>query len=72
MSWDFPRAPAGSITSPEPSRKKDPVMLVRSQGIFPATGEVLAPFSIGHFVVGCMRGSHTAPLMPVALNSPTS
>lgn len=52
--------------------KDDPVMLVRSQGIFPATGEMLAPFSIGHFVAGCMRGSHTAPLMPVALNSPTS
>lgn len=52
--------------------KDDPVMLVRSQGIFPATGEILAPFSIGHFVAGCMRGSHTAPLMPVGLNSPTS
>ena len=52
--------------------KDDPVMLVRSQGIFPATGEILGPFSIGHFVAGCMRGSHTAPLMPVALNSPTS
>ncbi len=52
--------------------KDDPVMLVRSQGIFPATGEVLAPFSIGHYVAGCMRGSHTAPLMPVAFNCPTS
>ena len=52
--------------------KDDPVMLVRTQSSFPATGEVLAPFGIGHFVAGCMRGSHTAPLMPVALNSPTS
>lgn len=52
--------------------KDDPVMLVRTQSNFPATGEVLAPFSIGHFVAGCMRGSHTAPLMPVGLNSPTS
>jgi len=52
--------------------KDDPVMLVRTQSNFPATGEVLAPFSIGHYVAGCMRGSHTAPLMPVGLNCPTS
>jgi fructose 1,6-bisphosphate aldolase/phosphatase len=52
--------------------KDDPVMLVRTQLNFPATGEVLAPFSIGHYVAGCMRGSHTAPLMPVGLNTPTS
>jgi fructose 1,6-bisphosphate aldolase/phosphatase len=52
--------------------KDDPVMLVRTQSCFPATGEVLAPFSIGHYVAGCMRGSHTAPLMPVELNCPTS
>ncbi|OFW30622.1 MAG: fructose 1,6-bisphosphatase [Acidobacteria bacterium RIFCSPLOWO2_12_FULL_60_22] len=52
--------------------KDDPVMLVRTQSNFPATGEVLAPFSIGHFVAGCMRGSHNAPLMPVGLNCPTS
>src|SRR5512137_183850 len=36
--------------------KDDPVMLVRVQGAFPATGEILAPFAIGHFVAGCMRG----------------
>ena len=47
-------------------------MLVRTQSNFPATGEVLAPYSIGHFVAGCMRGSHAAPLMPVGLNCPTS
>lgn len=45
--------------------KDDPVMLVRTQKTFPATGEVLAPFDIGHLVAGFMRGSHTGPLMPV-------
>lgn len=45
--------------------KDDPVMLVRTQKTFPATGEVLAPFEIGHLVAGFMRGSHTGPLMPV-------
>jgi len=52
--------------------KDDPVMLVRVQGAFPATGEVLAPFNIGHFVAGFMRGSHTGPLMPVKMNSSIS
>lgn len=52
--------------------KDDPVMLVRVQGPFPATGEALAPFNIGHFVAGFMRGSHTGPLMPVKMNSPVS
>ncbi|MGA8041829.1 MAG: fructose-1,6-bisphosphate aldolase/phosphatase [Terracidiphilus sp.] len=49
--------------------KDDPVMLVRAQMNFPATGEILAPFAIGHFVGGGMRGSHQVPLMPVTLNS---
>jgi fructose 1,6-bisphosphate aldolase/phosphatase len=49
--------------------KDDPVMLIRVQKDFPATGEVLAPFSIGPFVAGAMRGSHQMPLMPVPLNS---
>lgn len=49
--------------------KDDPVMLVRVQGDFPATGEVLAPYSIGHYVAGFMRGSHTGPLMPVKSGS---
>ncbi len=49
--------------------KDDPVMLVRTQMNFPATGEVLAPFALGHFVAGCMRGSHQMPLMPVPLGS---
>ena len=52
--------------------KDDPVALARVQGSFPATGEVLSPFSIGHFVAGFMRGSHTGPLMPVKANSPIS
>ena len=45
--------------------KDDPVALVRVQGEFPATGEILAPYSIGHYVAGFMRGSHIGPLMPV-------
>ncbi len=52
--------------------KDDPVMLVRTQMHFPATGEVLAPYAIGHLVAGGMRGSHNMPLMPMRLNSPTS
>ena len=52
--------------------KDDPVMLVRTQGLFPATGEVLAPFNLGHYVAGFMRGSHVGPLMPVKMNSSVS
>jgi len=52
--------------------KDDPVMLVRVQGVFPATGEILSPFTLGHFVAGFMRGSHNGPLMPVVKNSPVS
>ncbi|MCK5023502.1 MAG: fructose 1,6-bisphosphatase [Candidatus Aenigmarchaeota archaeon] len=52
--------------------KDDPVMLVRTQKDFPATGEILSPFSLGHLVAGFMRGSHTGPLMPVKLNSTIS
>jgi fructose 1,6-bisphosphate aldolase/phosphatase len=52
--------------------KDDPVMLVRTQGAFPATGEVLAPFNLGHYVAGFMRGSHVGPLMPVKMNSSVS
>ena len=52
--------------------KDDPVMLVRVQMNFPATGEILAPFAMGHYVAGCMRGSHQMPLMPVPINTPTS
>lgn len=49
--------------------KDDPVMLVRVQMNFPATGEILAPYAVGHFVAGGMRGSHQMPLMPVPLNT---
>ena len=49
--------------------KDDPVMVVRVQKDFPATGEVLAPYAIGAYVAGGMRGSHQMPLMPVPLNS---
>lgn len=52
--------------------KDDPVCLVRVQGDFPATGEVLAPYRLGHIVAGSMRGSHHGPLMPVRQNSPIS
>jgi len=52
--------------------KDDPVCLVRVQGDFPATGEVLSPYRLAHLVAGSMRGSHTGPLMPVRQNSPVS
>lgn len=52
--------------------KDDPIALVRVQKDFPATGEVLSPFQICHFVHGCMRGSHVASLMPVKRNSTIS
>jgi len=52
--------------------KDDPVMTVRTQMNFPATGEVLAPYATGHLVAGGMRGSHNMPLMPVTLNCGTS
>jgi len=52
--------------------KDDPIALVRTQGLFPATGEVLHPFEKGHYVAGFMRGSHTGPLMPVKANTTVS
>ncbi len=52
--------------------KDDPVMLIRTQGSFPATGEILSPFRIGHLAAGTMRGSHNGPMMPVKLNSTIS
>ena len=52
--------------------KDDPVMLIRVQGSFPAAGEILSPYSIGHYVAGFMRGSHTGPLMPVQAGCGTS
>jgi fructose 1,6-bisphosphate aldolase/phosphatase len=52
--------------------KDDPILLVRTQKSFPATGEVLAPYNIAHLVSGFMRGSHTGPLMPVKAGSTVS
>ncbi len=52
--------------------KDDPVMLVRTQASFPATGEVLSPYSIGHYCAGTMRGSHNGPMMPCKLNTTIS
>jgi fructose 1,6-bisphosphate aldolase/phosphatase len=47
--------------------KDDPVMIVRAQSGLPAVGEILEPFAFPHAVAGCMRGSHHAPLMAVAM-----
>ncbi len=47
--------------------KDDPVCVVRSQGKFPAVGEIVEPFASPHIVEGWMRGSHHGPLMPVAV-----
>lgn len=52
--------------------KDDPVMLVRTQKDFPATGEILSPYALGYYVAGFMRGSHVGPLMPVRMNSSIS
>jgi len=47
--------------------KDDPTCVVRSQGEFPAVGEVLEPFSLPIIVEGWMRGSHQGPWMPCAV-----
>ena len=54
--------------------KDDPVMLVRAQMDFPATGEILAPYQIGHFVAGGMRGPASWPtgLVIVTIGLPCS
>ena len=51
--------------------KDDPVCIVRSQGQFPAVGEVLEPFTTPMIVEGWMRGSHHGPLMPVSIKDST-
>jgi fructose 1,6-bisphosphate aldolase/phosphatase len=51
--------------------KDDPVCIVRSQGQFPAVGEVLEPFTAPILVEGWMRGSHQGPLMPVSVADST-
>jgi len=52
--------------------KDDPVMLVRTQKDFPATGEILSPYTLTPVVAGFMRGSHNSPLMPVKKNTSIS
>ena len=49
--------------------KDDPVCMVRTQKLFPATEEVGSVFNNPHYVAGNTRGSHNMPLMPVKLNS---
>lgn len=51
--------------------KDDPVCVIRSQGTFPAVGEILEPFTHPALVEGWMRGSHYGPLMPVAVRDST-
>lgn len=51
--------------------KDDPVCIVRSQGNFPAVGEVLEPFATPILVEGWMRGSHHGPLMPTSIPDST-
>ena len=47
--------------------KDDPTCVVRAQGVFPAVGEVLEPFTFPAIVEGWMRGSHNGPWMPCAV-----
>jgi fructose 1,6-bisphosphate aldolase/phosphatase len=47
--------------------KDDPAAIVRCQGVFPAVGEVLEPFTTAWIVEGFMRGSHYGPWMPVSV-----
>ena len=51
--------------------KDDPVMIVRSQGAFPALGEVIEPFAFPYLVKGWMRGSHHGPFMPTSFEKST-
>ncbi len=52
--------------------KDDPVAIVRTQKIFPATEEFGPPFALLPFVAGDTRGSHHLPLMPVKANTQAS
>ena len=49
--------------------KDDPVCIVRTQKMFPATEEAGSVFNNPHYVAGNTRGSHNMPLRPVKLNS---
>jgi len=52
--------------------KDDPVAIVRTQKIFPATEEFGPVFALAPYVAGDTRGSHHMPLMPVRANTPAS
>ncbi len=52
--------------------KDDPVAIVRTQKIFPATEEFGLAFSKVPFVAGDTRGSHNMPLAPVPINTDSS
>jgi fructose 1,6-bisphosphate aldolase/phosphatase len=52
--------------------KDDPVMIVRVQSQFPATGEVLSPYAIAPYVSGDLRGSHNVAFMPSPVNRPVA
>ena len=49
--------------------KDDPVCLIRTQKLFPATEESGSVLNNPHYVAGNTRGSHNMPLLPVKLNS---
>ncbi len=52
--------------------KDDPVAVVRTQKIFPATEEFGLAFSKVPYVAGDTRGSHNMPLAPVPINTDSS
>ena len=60
-----------SMTAGRYVGKDDPVCIIRSQGVFPAVGEILEPFASPILVEGWMRGSHMGPLMPVSVADST-
>ena len=52
--------------------KDDPVVLVRTQGIFPAPEELVEPYLIAHYITGDARGSHVMPFFPTKINTPVT
>jgi fructose 1,6-bisphosphate aldolase/phosphatase len=52
--------------------KDDPAMLVRVQDHFPATDEVLGPFTLGHDMADPPWGLHDGPPIPAAHNTNVS
>ncbi len=49
--------------------KDDPVAIVRTQKMFPDTGEITSPWALAHYVLGNNRGSHHVAVMPVKQHS---